>query len=173
MRIYLITASFFFLLGFIQAQNFALAIFNKAYTDCTLYYKDLEVQVKDDMRKSNFYLREGVPYTGQAKALLTDYNNQVREYIVSDIKDGYVIKSTYFYSNGTLSRLFHFQDGLPHGLHEMYHENGQKYIEENYDKGKKHGTIRRWTEKGEIGRDALYNQDIPVFDKEYIKDDRC
>jgi len=170
----LLLSIFIFLgLGSLQAQNFTIAVFNKAFVDCDLTYDDLERLYIYKSGHTDKFLLDEKPYTGVAKTVFKDQHGKVIEYVISEISEGYPSKSMYYYPDGNVSREFNYQGGKAHGVHIRYHENGQKYTEENFSNGKKHGTVRRWTEEGNIARDANFMNGMPIFDKVYIKDDKC
>lgn len=173
MRIAICTSLLFLLLGFVQAQNFSIALFNTSFVECETSYDDLE---KLNIYKNGLtvkFSKDGQPFSGVAKTILKKHTGEVLEYVVSEMKEGYPTKSIYYFPDGTISREHHFLDGLHHGLQVRYFDNGQKYTEENYEKGQLHGTVRRWTKEGNIGREAHFQNGIPLFDKVYIKDDNC
>lgn len=165
--------SFFLLSIFVNAQNFKLQVQNEVYTSCSVDLDDIEILRINQFGLSDKYIKDGLEFTGCAKAILKNIDGFIQEYMVTEIVDGYPLKSTYYFRDGSLSREFNFKDGKSHGLHIMYYENGGKYIEEFYQNGRPHGTTKRWTKEGKLARDAFFQVGIPIYDVVYVKDDNC
>lgn len=155
------------------AQQSTTPVYNQEYKDCTENYMELETMMIQKQGYSSKYLKNGKPFTGCAKYAFIGSKGDLSEYLVADIKDGYAIKLTYYFPDGSISREFNFKDGLAHGLHIMYYRNGDIYIEEYYNEGKPHGSQKRWLENGEAGRIGLYDYGLPIFDMVYVADTKC
>ena len=60
-----------------------------------------------------------------------------------------------WYPNGQLERDFNFKNGLSHGSHLMYYDDGRKYIEEIYENGQPIKLLR-WFNNGQLAREAYF-----------------
>ncbi len=72
-------------------------------------------------------------------------------------ENGIVQRMDVFGVNGYQHRFVEMKDGYPSHC-VMFHRNGNKYIEEYYDKNNnKVGTWKRWHESGELDLEKNYN----------------
>lgn len=63
---------------------------------------------------------------------------------------------TYF-SDGKISSLWTFREGVLWGMFVLYHSNGNIWIEGAFEKGKAHGHWRRLSEEGTLNAEFHYN----------------
>ncbi|ALM08291.1 nicotinic acid mononucleotide adenyltransferase [Sediminicola sp. YIK13] len=64
------------------------------------------------------------------------------------VKDGDLIKGTYFHENGNIAQTGHFLEGKLHGEWIMYNEEGDKTALGSYVNGKKVGKWFFWKSEG-------------------------
>lgn len=74
----------------------------------------------------------------------------------------YVAKEIRYYPNRQIAQESYFTNGgLRDGKWIYYFENGEKWREENYSKGKKDGKEIEWYKSGKKMYQAEYMQDLP------------
>ena len=90
----------------------------------------------------------------------------------------YELKQEY-YSNGKLKRKNYFIIGtnsetgaevlIPHGLEELYYENGQIFTEREYRYGNLNGVEKQYYEDGKLKSETVYNGGEQISTKFYNK----
>ncbi len=75
-----------------------------------------------------------------------------------DYKDGNILSNKGWYENGQIQREFYYKDGYADGLYQSWWLNGQKMWIRNMKKGKNHGEIKNWNERGELICHEIYNE---------------
>ncbi len=60
----------------------------------------------------------------------------------------------------------YFQDGLRHGAHIIYFENGAKSSETHYQHGVKNGPHREWSSDGVLRRIDTYQNEVRIYEKD-------
>ncbi len=58
--------------------------------------------------------------------------------------------------NGTLAYAGKFSAGKQVGVHCLYYDNGNKFIEKTYEDGKLHGSAREWYYDGKVHKDGEF-----------------
>jgi antitoxin component YwqK of YwqJK toxin-antitoxin module len=87
--------------------------------------------------------REGLFYNKQTKKPFTGLVNEFFPF--KDIKQIRVSR--------------HFKDGKQHGLRSQFYNDGKKFIEISYIKGKKHGRAVNWHRSGQITWERHFKED--------------
>ena len=139
---------------------------NKDLPEGTVDLLDLKGKKSRDGTQT-YFDKEGNPFSGIAIQLSRGKSKSYLEYTM---EEGKMNRLRGFYGSGNLERDFPFKDGVSHGTLTMYHENGNKSVEEEFDMGKLSGKANRWYENGKIWREATFKKGKVVKEVFYNQD---
>ncbi len=107
-------------------------------------FNELTVNFVRGTRVTTF-VREGKPISGMVTQNLRNGGKAVW-----DVENGLATKQTRYYPNGQVARILEMKNGVENGIFIMYYSNGEKQIEQFYEKGEPVGTWHRWNSEGEL-----------------------
>lgn len=72
-------------------------------------------------------------------------------------------RSVFFYPKGQTKEIQYFdENGLKQGGDSTFYENGSLQLLMNFENGKKHGYLRKWSPEGNLIYEARYERDTLV-----------
>ena len=149
-----IFALLLFLILISESCNDKVLVINSlSFTDlqfCTFDVEQLNKTGGTQVSEQIYFLKEK-KYTGCARAYFKDRDGS----FVYAFEEGQMTRQLGWYPNGQLERDFNFKNGLSHGSHLMYYDDGKKYIEEIYENGQPIKLLR-WFNNGQLARDAYF-----------------
>jgi len=117
----------------------------------TVQYASLDIRGSGKEVNKSYYAN-GRPFSGFA---VEDFQSPAGKFIY-EISNGKLQRQVGYFVNGKLSRDFPFHDGRENGTLLMFHDNGRKYIEEEFREGIPHGTFRRWDSSGNLVEEKTF-----------------
>lgn len=139
---------------------------NKAIPPGTVDLLDLKGKKSRDGTQS-YFNANGEPFSGTAIQLSRGKSKAYLEYTM---EEGKMTRLKGYFDSGNLERDFPFKDGVSHGTLIMYHENGKKSVEEEFNMGKLSGSAKRWYENGQLWRAATFKNGKVVKEVFYHQD---
>ncbi len=118
---------------------------------------DLQTRDGPDQDWELFYEKnKQTPYSGWVKQMHSDG----RVWGLAQVKDGlkHGVHVTW-YENGQKAQELKFKDANMHGSMTEWYENGQKKVIWNYKDGKRHGSSTQWYENGQKLAEVNYKDD--------------
>ncbi|HUR30730.1 MAG TPA: hypothetical protein VMZ69_04820 [Saprospiraceae bacterium] len=76
--------------------------------------------------------------------------------------DTQVDKTTLYYNTGEIKEVQYYKDGKVQGGDTVFYEDGKPQFLIDYDKGFKHGYVRKWGPDGTLTYEAKYNHDTLI-----------
>lgn len=93
---------------------------------------------------------------------LTSLENIDGKIVVKGETEMYSGQVVTYYCNGKTQLVEVLKDGKKHGKHTNYYKSGKKKTEGEYEKGKRKGVWRWWSEKGEIDFKVDYSSTVSL-----------